>query len=602
MAVAEDFIVIPRSLPGLPQAGKSPTVDRFRSYVAADNRHYKLFMSYRRADDTHSSGRILDRLVSAFGEGSVFRDVDAMPLGSRLTPTLEQFVGKSELLVVLVGKGWLGKSVQSESPRLFDKDDPVRVEIETALKVGIPIVPVLMAGATAPTENDVPPSLCPFANRPFMVVRPDPHFESDINTLIERCNSILGSSGTVRMGLHIPELDGDLIAPLRVLTASGLRILNFLDRMSENSGSIQDAFAIESDQLLSVESVIQSWCHYIGDRRDEAHNSNLPNLVDEIERVLVSIDALNTSEWRTIQDSLGDTDGRGEPSKSQVFAMSAAQILSQHFAFIRRARRAFRFRANPLDAIAMHGRASFSRQAPLTFVAGLWNEDRHVIERICDTLEQSLGDNIAFSHTIRYGAVDARQDTVPEQCATYLLLVGDGLLSLNRKRRGGKAIADQIAKALTMNIAFVPVLLPGATIPRRDRLPDAIKPILNFNFAEIREDPYYAIDMERIISVCRGMQDARSTVAPLVLPDRLPLYSTLPITVLCRSCRLTRDVLLAVLSKAVRQDQAKDQRENPVEIVKRDNRDLFEKACWVLKVWGTYFHLEEVDTPSLNEI
>ncbi len=43
----------------------------------------KIFISYRRADSAAAAGRLYDNLESKLGEGTLYKDVDNIPIGSR---------------------------------------------------------------------------------------------------------------------------------------------------------------------------------------------------------------------------------------------------------------------------------------------------------------------------------------------------------------------------------------------------------------------------------------------------------------------------------------------------------------------------------------
>ena len=51
------------------------------------------------------------------------------------------------------------RPARSGAARIFDLDDPVRVEVETTLSNRRAVMPVLVNGARMPTEADVPHSL-----------------------------------------------------------------------------------------------------------------------------------------------------------------------------------------------------------------------------------------------------------------------------------------------------------------------------------------------------------------------------------------------------------------------------------------------------------
>ncbi len=101
----------------------------------------RIFISYRRSDSADVTGRIYDRLVNHFGEGSVFQDVEDIPLGMDFTEFIQQVVGKCDAFLAIIGDDWLGAVDQAGGRRLDNSADNVRIEIESALARKIPLIP-----------------------------------------------------------------------------------------------------------------------------------------------------------------------------------------------------------------------------------------------------------------------------------------------------------------------------------------------------------------------------------------------------------------------------------------------------------------------------
>lgn len=142
-----------------------------------------VFISYRRGDAGDVVGRIYDRLVDRFGKPHVFKDVDSIPLGVDFRKHLSESVGECRILLAIISRGWLQ---QSDGERRADHtNDFVRIEIEAALQRNIPVIPVLVQGASLPSAQDLPESLRELAYRNATVVRADPDFEADIARLTE---------------------------------------------------------------------------------------------------------------------------------------------------------------------------------------------------------------------------------------------------------------------------------------------------------------------------------------------------------------------------------------------------------------------------------
>jgi len=139
-----------------------------------------IFISYRRDDSASDTGRIYDRLAQEFGRDNIFKDIDSIPFGVDFAQHIDQEVGRCQVLLVVIGKAWL-------TPRLQNPDDFVRLEIESALKRGIPVVPVFLEGITGPPPRDqLPKSLQPLIRRNGTQVGHDPRFHADMGRLIKR--------------------------------------------------------------------------------------------------------------------------------------------------------------------------------------------------------------------------------------------------------------------------------------------------------------------------------------------------------------------------------------------------------------------------------
>lgn len=143
----------------------------------------KILISYRREDSADVTGRIYDRLIQVFPQ-SVFRDVDSIPLGVDFRAYLDEQVAKCDVFLAVIGRDWLRGKGRKGKSRLEDPGDFVRVEIESALKRHIPVIPVLVGGATIPPAERLPASIQDMSYRNGIVVRPDPDFHKDMDRLI----------------------------------------------------------------------------------------------------------------------------------------------------------------------------------------------------------------------------------------------------------------------------------------------------------------------------------------------------------------------------------------------------------------------------------
>jgi hypothetical protein len=145
----------------------------------------RVFISYRRDDSATIVGRIADRLVRDLGEGNVFKDVDNIPFGVDFVEHLDREVRKCTVLFAVIGRQWLQPQADGRR-RLDDPNDFVRIEIGSALRRQIPVVPLLVDGASMPRADDLPEDLKPLARRNGIEIRHDPDFHNDMTRLLSR--------------------------------------------------------------------------------------------------------------------------------------------------------------------------------------------------------------------------------------------------------------------------------------------------------------------------------------------------------------------------------------------------------------------------------
>jgi TIR domain len=143
----------------------------------------KIAISYRRADSQDITGRIFDRLIQRFGRQSVFRDIDSIRPGIDFREQIEETLQRTDVLLAIVGPKWLGRGKGAES-RLDNEADLVRIEVATALKRKIPVIPVLVGGTKMPTTKQLPDDLKAFAFRHAVAVDSGRDFDHHVDGLI----------------------------------------------------------------------------------------------------------------------------------------------------------------------------------------------------------------------------------------------------------------------------------------------------------------------------------------------------------------------------------------------------------------------------------
>ena len=143
----------------------------------------KIFISYRRDDAPGSAGRLYDRLADSFPREALFMDVDAMVPGVDFVRELDDAVQGCDVLLAVIGRHWLDAATPGGERRLDDPEDFVRIEVETALRQGVRVIPVLVDGAEMPAAEELPEPLKPLARRHAVEISHS-RFASDADRLV----------------------------------------------------------------------------------------------------------------------------------------------------------------------------------------------------------------------------------------------------------------------------------------------------------------------------------------------------------------------------------------------------------------------------------
>jgi hypothetical protein len=125
-----------------------------------------VFISYRREDAAGHAGRLYDWLIRRFGEHGVFIDVVAIEPGERWRDRIGRTLEACWAVLVIIGPQWLTPRDKTGRPRIWDPDDVLRNEVETALRRDdVEVIPVLVEGARMPKREDLPEELSELRER-----------------------------------------------------------------------------------------------------------------------------------------------------------------------------------------------------------------------------------------------------------------------------------------------------------------------------------------------------------------------------------------------------------------------------------------------------
>jgi len=157
----------------------------------------KIFISYRRDDSSYIAGMINERLEKHFGPHSVFLDIDSIPLGLDFRKHIFDSVGQCNVLLALIGDSWINSTNDQGSRRLDDPTDFVRLEVESALKRDIPVIPVLVGKARMPSATELPSSLQELAFRNAAEVRAGLDLQEHLTRLVRGIDLLSKNNPTI---------------------------------------------------------------------------------------------------------------------------------------------------------------------------------------------------------------------------------------------------------------------------------------------------------------------------------------------------------------------------------------------------------------------
>jgi tetratricopeptide (TPR) repeat protein len=142
----------------------------------------RIFISYRREETAYAAGWLFDRLSDRFGRGQIFKDIDSVEPGDNFVKVITKAVASCDVLLALIGDRWLTITDEQGTARLDNPNDFVRLEIEAALARNVRVIPILLAGARMPDEDELPPSIAELAHRHALDLSPS-HFEFETSRL-----------------------------------------------------------------------------------------------------------------------------------------------------------------------------------------------------------------------------------------------------------------------------------------------------------------------------------------------------------------------------------------------------------------------------------
>src|SRR5689334_11614357 len=124
----------------------------------------KIFVSYRRDDSSGYAQHLHNDLARYYGGDALFIDVQRIHPIDRFREIITAAIRQTGILFVVMSKHWVTIANAAGERRILDPQDVVCLEIADALANEIPVLPVLVGGASMPLRGDLPEPIRPIVD------------------------------------------------------------------------------------------------------------------------------------------------------------------------------------------------------------------------------------------------------------------------------------------------------------------------------------------------------------------------------------------------------------------------------------------------------
>jgi hypothetical protein len=157
----------------------------------------RIFISYRREDSRGYAGRLQGDLSRRYTNEAVFRDIE-IPPGVDFAEHINGLIDKCNVVLVIIGNGWINARDGEGNRRLDKNTDWVRLEIERALaRAEVEVIPVLVDGAKLPPREELPPTLAALRRLNAFEVS-DRRWDYDVSELGRYLDAALKGTSAIR--------------------------------------------------------------------------------------------------------------------------------------------------------------------------------------------------------------------------------------------------------------------------------------------------------------------------------------------------------------------------------------------------------------------
>jgi O-acetyl-ADP-ribose deacetylase (regulator of RNase III) len=231
----------------------------------------QIFINFRTLDSAGFATLLDCHLTDQFGAGAVFLSPRSILPGADFVAAIPRTLQDCTVLLAVIGPGWLSYGSVRRAARVTALPDWVRWEIAEALRAGIRVIPILVAGARMPAEEDLPSDIaalarCQLLNLNQATAREDLRRIADavVSHLPPADRNPQGQRITVAAARPEFELAAPACSACRVTTSTGSILQVTSAAIWVNSENTDMNMARHNE--FSVSAIIRYW----GAQRDDA--------------------------------------------------------------------------------------------------------------------------------------------------------------------------------------------------------------------------------------------------------------------------------------------------------------------------------------------
>lgn len=538
----------------------------------ADGSRHHVFLSYRRHDSRDIAGLLKQCGDANLGPDSVFMDVFDMPYGTSYATNIAAVIQDCAALVLLVTPEWFDADGASSWSRFQATTDPVRLELEAAHSNGIPVVVLGTGGAAWDPPSIVPSHIRSLEIARQIVLNNIAISVEDADAVFTACQEISG--GGLEF-LRLPDMDADTRLHVRQLVLAVSHMMRVLSSASGGRESLLHAMAEDVDGTsLYSESMVSLWQRSFGREHVSAEAETDGSLYSFLCQLVTMVYTEFTADRLEELAAEFDSDDEKQLSRAELLGMSTPGLLHRSFQLHVRGRRHLQWRGHIAQAErvlrTLGAKQSFTK---ILFVDSNCSSTPY-LTRLHDAMYRQFGE--------RYVCARVAGDIEEINASLGIILLPIG-------HSGGKSDAIDIAgDVLNADVPCIPLVLPGEEFPDLLTCSSVYQAAYRFTIFEMRDDPLFASDMDRLVNECRMATQLPQGFSPVLVPETIPHGLALPIGTLLEAAGIISRFWLAYATER--------------HLIREHNVAALELAYPVVSIWCQYFEIDTAEAPDFSEL